>query len=127
MMITKKEKARDKHLQKTYGISLVQYTEILARQNGCCAICLRPASSFKRSLAVDHSHSTLELRGILCPFCNRGLRYYRDDPENMERAGAYLRNRTGLFAPAKKRKRKAPRKTNPRRKTKARTSQRKKH
>jgi hypothetical protein len=32
----------------------------------------------------------LTVRGLLCPFCNRGLRYYRDNPEFLANASQYL-------------------------------------
>lgn len=115
-----KEKRRDQYLKRKYGISLQQYNEILQKQNGGCGICGRPPDVFKRSLAVDHCHRTNRVRGILCPFCNRGLRYYRDDPDVMERGGRYLRNPTEFFAPAKKRKRSTKAKANSRRTAKAR-------
>lgn len=120
--MTPKEKRRDYQLRRLYGITLQQYNQILEAQNGCCAICLRPAGVFKRSLAVDHDHKSLRVRGALCPWCNRGLRYYRDDPDAMQRAGEYLRGGTEFFAPPKKRKSKAKRKTNSRRSSKTRAS-----
>ena len=51
-----KLRAREKRLLKTYGISLAQYEEILKAQNGCCAICGRPATDFSVNLSVDHFH-----------------------------------------------------------------------
>ena len=51
-----KERDRDKRLRKTYGISLAQYNEILAYQDGKCAICGRKATEFTVSLNVDHRH-----------------------------------------------------------------------
>jgi hypothetical protein len=40
-------------------------------QNACCAICKKPESAFKNRLAVDHSHSTGRVRGLLCYRCNK--------------------------------------------------------
>jgi hypothetical protein len=34
---------------------------------------------------------TKSVRGLLCPFCNRGLRYYADDPNRLANAAEYLK------------------------------------
>jgi hypothetical protein len=57
-------------LKKKYDLTLEQHNEMLAKQNGCCAICKRPQSEFKRELAVDHHHTTGKVRGLLCYACN---------------------------------------------------------
>src|SRR5690349_18936485 len=49
---------RNYHLMYNYGITQEQYDELLQRQGGCCAVCLRPASSFTKKLAVDHNHKS---------------------------------------------------------------------
>lgn len=46
--------AADKRLQRVYGITLAEYEERLAAQNGVCKICLRPPGLNR--LAVDHDH-----------------------------------------------------------------------
>lgn len=69
--MTAKEKARDKYLQKTYGITLEQYNQKLASQNDCCELCGKHKSNSKRPLHQDHCHKTGKNRGILCYFCNR--------------------------------------------------------
>jgi len=46
--------AVDRRLQRKYGITLVEYNQILAKQGGKCAICGRPPGD--RRLAVDHEH-----------------------------------------------------------------------
>jgi len=53
------------------GVSLEQYEEMLARQNGGCAICGNPPKT--RRLDVDHDHRTGKIRGLLCHRCNRAL------------------------------------------------------
>lgn len=58
-------------LKSTYGITEEQYLQLLAEQNGGCAICGKPPG--KRQLAVDHCHKTGVIRGLLCGRCNLGL------------------------------------------------------
>lgn len=71
--VLNKRLARDKYLQKTYGISLVEYEIKRAEQNYSCAICGKHESVFKKSLHVDHNHKTSRVRGLLCYYCNRRL------------------------------------------------------
>lgn len=42
-------------------------------QGACCAICGKHESHFKKRLAVDHSHSSGKVRGLLCYRCNKFL------------------------------------------------------
>lgn len=70
--MTPQERARDARLKKLYGISSIEYEQILAWQGGVCAICGRPPKS--RRLHVDHDHSTGYVRGLTCFPCNSGLR-----------------------------------------------------
>lgn len=65
--------ARDKYLRKTYGITLLDYNMKLLEQNWGCAVCKKHYSEFKSSLAVDHSHKTGKVRGLLCYYCNHRL------------------------------------------------------
>lgn len=72
-----KNKRREKSntLMRKYGITIEDYEQMLERQNGVCAICLRPESGVDKSstvkqLAVDHDHETGRVRGLLCFRCN---------------------------------------------------------
>ena len=103
-------KAREYALRRKYNLTLEQYNELLARQRSCCAICGRHVESLTRNLCVDHDHVTLELRGLLCDFCNRRVVGRHRDYTLFERAAAYLKGPyTGIFANKikKKRRRKA--------------------
>ena len=59
---------KNRHLKRTYGITLEQFEELLQTQGGKCKLC--PS---KDKLVVDHSHATGKLRGILCYACNTGI------------------------------------------------------
>lgn len=72
--------------------------ELVESGQGLCAICYRheDVTDYRtgepRALNRDHCHSTGSFRGLLCTGCNRGLGYFRDSPELLERAARYLRD-----------------------------------
>jgi len=82
---------------RQYGLTGEQYDQLLNEQGGLCAICRRPERNMDartgdpRRLSVDHCHKTGAVRGLLCGPCNRGLGSFDDDPDNFDRAAAYLR------------------------------------
>jgi len=54
----------------------------------------------KKSAAICTLKGTLlplSVRGLLCAHCNRGLRYYKDNPVFMEQAARYLRTHQGTL------------------------------
>lgn len=65
----KKRRAKNAHLLKRFGITLQEYEDLLAFQNGVCFIC--SAVPNVRALAVDHDHKTGAIRGLLCLYCNK--------------------------------------------------------
>ena len=86
------EKRFEQRLRK-YGITAVQYRQILARQGGGCAVCGLTDSGDRRGgrLHVDHDHDSGQVRGILCTNCNLGIGKFGDDPGRLRRAAIYLR------------------------------------
>lgn len=98
---------RERRLLKVYGISLLQYDQLLTKQKGCCAICLKEASSFTKNLCVDHDHVSGEIRGLLCNYCNHRLVGRHRDADLLHRIATYISQGTGLIVPKKKKKRKA--------------------
>lgn len=105
--LDKKERARDGHLRRTYGITLDQYNDLLRKQRGRCKVCQRHHTEFPRNLAVDHDHKTGELRGLLCTHCNQRVIGRHRDHLLLLRAARYLKGPfTGWFVPKKKPKRK---------------------
>lgn len=102
--------ARNSHLLRTYGITEEQYNELLAAQGDCCAICKKPAASFKKNLCVDHDHVTKEIRGIVCLFCNLRVLGKHRNALLFKHAYEYLLNPTGLYVPDKKKRKRRKRK-----------------
>lgn len=61
---------RSYDLRVWYGLTIEEYDNLLEFQGGGCAICGKPCASGKR-LAVDHDHTTGEVRALLCMRCNK--------------------------------------------------------
>jgi len=81
----------DANLKHVFGITLAQYTEMLARQRGACAICGATSPGPRNArFAVDHDHATGKVRGLLCSPCNLAIGMFRDDADLIDQAAAYL-------------------------------------
>ena len=76
-------------LKKKYGISLQEFKDLVAKQNGVCLICNGDNSG--KCLRVDHDHATGTVRGLLCDNCNIGLGHFKDNEEIMLSAITYLK------------------------------------
>lgn len=62
-----------------------------AAQDGRCAICRKSETELGRSLSVDHWHTgDKRVRQLLCAECNRGLGVFKDNPDLLREAAAYL-------------------------------------
>ena len=89
-------KAKSQDLKKQFGITLEEYTALLEKQNGVCAICgqkdkrIHRATGLPMNLAVDHCHTTKKVRGLLCGPCNHGLGNFNEDVQLMKKAADYL-------------------------------------
>ncbi len=82
----KSDKFRDSYFRKTYGITLKDYNNLLAKQNNCCAIC----GNQPDLLVVDHNHETQQIRGLLCHKCNLILGMCREDLQHFKNFIQYL-------------------------------------
>jgi Autographiviridae endonuclease VII len=83
---------RKTFLKWKYGISLETYEALLQAQGEVCAICGNKAIfGIQKWLAVDHSHSTGKIRGLLCTKCNSLLGLADDSVARLETAIAYLK------------------------------------
>lgn len=58
---------------KNFGITEEIYAQMLSDQDGKCAICGGPPDGRWKKLAVDHCHTSGEVRGLLCMVCNTML------------------------------------------------------
>ncbi len=84
----------DSFYKSKYGITGAEYSALRDKQSGKCAICSGECPS-GRQLAVDHCHTTIKVRGLLCMNCNQALGKMKDDPALLEAAAAYLRQHRG--------------------------------
>jgi len=81
---------------QSFGVDAGRYQEMLAEQNGVCAICSQPEkhsdsqSGKMKDLAVDHDHKTGVVRALLCSACNTALGLFNDDTALLDAAKAYL-------------------------------------
>jgi len=80
----------DMSLRRHYGISISDWNDMFAAQNGCCAICGRHQSDFKNRFHVDHCHETGKIRGLLCSNCNTAIGKLGSDTDLIRRAMNYL-------------------------------------
>lgn len=80
-------KDRNRHWRRS-GIDMTakRYAEMVAEQQGRCAICLRPGEHWH----VDHDHVTGKTRSLLCINCNMAIGQLGDDPDRIRAAAEYI-------------------------------------
>jgi hypothetical protein len=76
---------RKNHLCRNYNLSVGDYDKMVDKQDGKCMIC-----NNTRKLFVDHSHSTGEVRGLLCDTCNRGIGFLQESKDILLNSIKYL-------------------------------------
>lgn len=89
-------------LAKRYGITIQEYEELVKRTGFRCEICgveLVTTGRAANRACVDHNHGTGKVRGILCRLCNQGLGSFKDSPEMLKLAAAYLERRGSVHDP----------------------------
>jgi len=85
-----KVQAQDWRLKTTYGINIETYNKMFNDQNGCCKICKIHQTDLNKNLAVDHSHTTGKVRGLLCHKCNMGIGLLQEDITILAESIKYL-------------------------------------
>jgi hypothetical protein len=83
---------RASYLRRRYNLTEDGRSAMLLSQAGACLICQQD-ESLVGTLHVDHNHETGEVRGLLCGSCNKALGAFRDNPEVLERAARYIRQK----------------------------------
>lgn len=74
----------DERLNK-YRLGRDEYDALFDAQGGCCAICRTAPIQ-----AIDHCHTTNEVRGLLCRKCNVGLGFFDNNGALMQEGAYYL-------------------------------------
>ncbi|MFI2349961.1 endonuclease VII domain-containing protein [Streptomyces sp. NPDC019443] len=79
------QRNRDSYFRRKYGLTQAELTQLIAEQGGVCVICLAAPAEH-----VDHDHETGRVRGVLCFSCNAALGQFKDRPDAIRRAAAYV-------------------------------------
>lgn len=79
------ERNRDSYFRRKYGLTQTELRDLVEQQGRVCVICLAAVPEH-----VDHDHATGAVRGVLCFSCNAALGQFKDRPDAMRRAAAYV-------------------------------------
>ena len=85
-----KDMVNERYRKEKYGVTTDDYNKMFNDQDGCCAICDTRQEDQDCSMAVDHCHVTMKVRGLLCHKCNVALGLLKDDPLVILEAAKYL-------------------------------------
>lgn len=73
--------------KREYGLTMDQFHAMFEAQGELCKLC---GDVLGISPHLDHDHKTKRIRGLLCGHCNKALGLFRDNPEVLRRAAAYV-------------------------------------
>lgn len=71
--------------KRRYGITEAERDGAIGSRGGLCCICLSAPAEH-----VDHRHKTGRVRGVPCFSCNAALGQFKDRPDAIRRAAAYV-------------------------------------
>ena len=83
------DRQRDYQMAHKFGLDPGEYARMEREQERLCAIC-GEGNPNGWKLAVDHSHTTEQVRALLCHNCNVGIGQFSEDIQLMLGAIAYL-------------------------------------
>lgn len=87
------EKQFSYYIKSKYGISFIEYKNLLSISGYCCEICgtKEPENAKnKDKLCIDHCHNSNEIRGVLCRNCNSALGMFKENIEVIKQSLKYL-------------------------------------
>lgn len=88
---------RQANRKAKYGITEVEFNEILLSQKGKCGCCGETLTDefekrhARNKLVIDHCHATGAVRGLLCTMCNKGIGLLGDTSTSLYKAYKYLK------------------------------------
>jgi hypothetical protein len=85
-----KGRSHEAGIKRKFGISVEEYIKMSDAQGNRCAICGVHQVELERKMAVDHSHKTGKIRGLLCIHCNLGIGHLQDSVDVLKKAQKYL-------------------------------------
>jgi len=88
-------RGKNSYYKRNYGIVEADLEQMKKDQDYKCYLChcegfLIGKNNHNEKLAVDHDHVTGKVRKLLCHNCNRALGLFKDNPELMRKAAAYV-------------------------------------
>jgi hypothetical protein len=84
-------KKKSIRLKYIYGITYEEYKAKLQGQDNGCAICGIKIPGGNGDFYVDHNHTTGQVRGLLCHWCNFMIGQSKEDPEILQSGIDYLK------------------------------------
>jgi hypothetical protein len=83
--------SRRAYRERSWGIAQAEFDKLIDAQGGGCAICRTPleAAGTYPWIRMDRTGDG-RIRGALCRECKTGLAGFRNDPQRLQAAVAYL-------------------------------------
>lgn len=92
-----KDRLKSYQVKAAFGITYEEWVKLMESRGWACEICGRETESSGRTLAIDHDHSTGDIRGVLCQRCNCAIGLLSENDETLRSAIDYL-NRSKQYA-----------------------------
>lgn len=87
-VVERRRRNREMQLRRYYSLTPAEFQAMRDLQEGRCRSCGDLPG--KKGLCVDHHHESGRVRGLVCNNCNLGLGHFKDSPERLRLAAAYL-------------------------------------